>query len=81
MTSDENLTCQQFVELVTDYFEDSLAPETRARFEEHLELCEGCEVYLVQMRQTAARLGSIPVDSLPPEAQASLLEAFRGFRR
>jgi hypothetical protein len=44
-------------------------------------LCHGCEVYLRQMEETAARLGSIPEESLPPHAQTTLLEAFRGFRR
>jgi anti-sigma factor RsiW len=74
------MTCQEFVELVTDYLEGALDPVTRARFEEHMELCHGCEVYLRQMEETAARLGSIPVDSLPEDAQSELLEAFRGFR-
>ena len=75
------LSCQEFVELVTDYLEDALDESTRARFEHHMGLCPGCEVYLRQMEETAARLGSVPVESLSPEAQTTLLDAFRGFRR
>jgi anti-sigma factor RsiW len=75
-----HLTCQEFVELVTDYLEDALDEATRARFEHHLDLCRGCEVYLRQMEETVARLGSIPVESLSPDAQSTLLEAFRDFR-
>ncbi|GAB7004688.1 zf-HC2 domain-containing protein [Nocardioides sp. AN3] len=75
------MSCQEFVELVTDYLEGALEIETRVRFERHLDLCHGCEAYLRQMKETAARLGSIPVDSLSEDAQAVLLEAFRGFRR
>ena len=75
------MTCQEFVELVTDYLEGVLDAETRARFEEHLGLCRGCEIYLQQMQETADRLGSIPTESLSPEAEQSLLAAFRGFRR
>ncbi len=82
MTQDAaDMSCQEFVELVTDYLEDALDPSTRARFEHHMGLCLGCEVYLRQMEETAARLGSIPAESLPPYAQTTLLEAFRGFHR
>jgi hypothetical protein len=44
-------------------------------------LCPGCDSYLRQMEETAARLGSIPVESLSPEAQSTLLDAFRDFKR
>ena len=76
-----HLSCQEFVELVTDYLEGALDDEARERFEHHLGLCHGCEVYLQQMEQTAARLGSIPAESLSDVAQSTLLDAFRGFRR
>jgi len=76
-----HLSCQEFVELVTDYLDDALDAVTRARFELHVGLCHGCESYLHQMEQTASRLGSIPVESLSTEAQSTLLDAFRGFRR
>lgn len=74
------MCCQEFVEVVTDYLEGALDESTRRRFEHHMGLCHGCEVYLRQMEETAARLGSIPVESLSPDAQATLLDAFRGFR-
>ena len=75
------LTCQDFVELVTDYLEGALDEDTGRRFEEHLALCPGCDTYLSQMKETATRLGEIPVESLSPETQATLLAAFRDFRR
>ena len=76
-----DLTCQEFVELVTDYLEGALDEDTVRRFEEHMALCPGCETYLSQMQETASRLGEIPVESLSPETQATLLSAFRDFRR
>ena len=76
-----DLTCQEFVELVTDYLEGALDEDTVRRFEEHMDLCQGCESYLSQMKETASRLGEIPVESLSPETQATLLSAFRDFRR
>ena len=71
------LTCQDFVELVTEYLEGALDEDTVRRFEEHLALCPGCETYLSQMKETASRLGEIPVESLSAETQATLLSAFR----
>ena len=76
-----HLSCQELVELVTDYVEGVLDDDTVRRFEEHLALCPGCQTYLDQMRETAARLGTIPADSLSEEMQATLLAAFRDFRR
>ena len=76
-----DLTCQEFVELVTDYLEGALDDDTVRRFEEHLALCPGCETYLSQMKETASRLGEIPVESLSAETQTTLLSAFRDFRR
>ena len=76
-----DLTCQDFVELVTEYLEGALDEDTARRFEEHLALCPGCETYLSQMKETASRLGEIPVESLSAETQATLLSAFRDVRR
>ena len=76
-----DLTCQDFVELVTEYLEGALDEDTVRRFEEHLALCPGCETYLSQMKETASRLGEIPVESLSAETQATLLSAFRDVRR
>ena len=32
----KELNCQEVVELVTDYLEQALLPETQAQFEEHI---------------------------------------------
>jgi anti-sigma factor RsiW len=74
------LTCQEFVELVTDYLEGRMSPAGRARFERHLALCGGCQAYLDQMRETLAALGRLPQEELSGEARDALLAAFRGWR-
>jgi anti-sigma factor RsiW len=74
------MTCAQLVEVVTDYLEGVLAPEERSRFEEHLGECEGCVVYLEQMRETVALTGRLREDDLPDDAKATLLQAFRAWR-
>ncbi len=71
------LTCEEFVELVTDYLEDVLDPAARARFEEHAAACPGCEIYLDQIRVTVAATGTLTVDDLDPVARDRLLDAFR----
>ena len=76
----EPLTCQQLVELVTDYFEDALTPEERMRFDTHLQVCPGCETYLEQMRITMRLVRESEDLEERPEG-AALLEAFRDYKR
>jgi anti-sigma factor RsiW len=76
----EQLSCQELVELVTDYLEGALPEEERLRFDNHIERCGGCKTYLEQMRQTIVLLGRLPEESLSPDAERELLEAFRGWR-
>ena len=75
----EQLSCQELVELVTDYLEGALSPEDTARFEDHLGRCTGCAAYLEQIRQTIVLTGRLR-RSLSPEAERQLLDAFRGWR-
>ena len=74
------LSCQELVELVTDYLEGALPPEDAARFEDHIGRCTGCAAYLEQIRQTIVLAGRLTPESLPPEAERVLLDAFRGWR-
>jgi anti-sigma factor RsiW len=53
------LTCQELVELVTDYLEGALSPGERARFEAHVAQCKHCPTYLDQMRTTIRLLHPI----------------------
>lgn len=75
------LTCKELVELVTEYFEDALEPTDRARFEEHIMTCPPCRSHLEQMRQTLRVVGHVPQESVSPDAERSLLEAFRDWKR
>jgi anti-sigma factor RsiW len=74
------MTCKELVEVITEYLEGTLPAEDRARFERHLAKCEGCHAYLDQMRETIRALGHLPPESLSPEAERALLDAFRGWR-
>ena len=73
----EHITCQEVVELVTEYLEGALVGEAGARFEEHLNFCGSCAAYLQQLRTTIATVGRIEETDVPPELRDSLLAAFR----
>ncbi len=81
MDDEQELTCQELVELVTEYLEGALSPEDRGRFEVHLATCPGCQTYLEQMRQTIELLGRITEEMIPERAKADLLHAFRTWKR
>jgi anti-sigma factor RsiW len=76
----EELSCQELVELVTDYFEGAMEPEERERFEAHLAECPGCDIYLEQMRATIALTRASAELEERPET-AALRAAFRDYRR
>ncbi|MHB8642723.1 MAG: anti-sigma factor family protein [Gaiellaceae bacterium] len=77
----EELSCQELVELVTDYFEGALPEELHARFEEHIAHCAGCSTYVEQMRLTIAATGTLAREAISPEAERTLLAAFRNWNR
>jgi len=74
------LTCRELVELVTDYFDDALSPDERARFEQHARTCSGCTAYLQQMQHTIRLTGKLTEDHVPPPARDELLHAFRKWK-
>jgi len=73
--SDAEVTCQEFVELLTDYVEDALDEPILSRVEEHLALCDGCATYVDQMRATVALLGTLPPEPVPEELHRALAGA------
>ena len=75
------LTCQELVEVVTDYLEGTMPPERRLLFEEHLALCDWCQTYLEQMRATIRLTGTLEEENLTPEAREALLDVFRDWKR
>jgi anti-sigma factor RsiW len=76
-----DLTCQELVELVTEYLENALPPHDRDRFEEHLTTCPPCQSHLTQVRETIRIVGSLSTESLSAQAERDLLQAFRGWKR
>jgi predicted anti-sigma-YlaC factor YlaD len=74
------ISCQEVVEVVTDYLEGKLSPDDAAIFEAHLKLCEGCQFYLDQMRITIAAVGRVEDEEVPAELRDTVVAAFRNRR-
>ena len=77
----EHITCQEVVELVTDYLERALPADETSLFEQHIDFCDGCKVYVEQMRTTVATVGRVTEEDVPPETRERLVTAFREWKR
>ena len=71
------MTCQELVELVTDYLEGALDEVDHARFEEHIDLCPMCQVHLEQLRMTIRELGRLRERDIDPGVLAEMQARFR----
>jgi anti-sigma factor RsiW len=80
MSEIEQLSCQELVELVTNYLEGTLPSADNLELERHLETCDGCRRYVEQMRTTIALTGEARSLDLAPEAEETLLAAFRDWK-
>lgn len=76
-----DMSCQELIELVTEYFEGTLSAADRTRFEEHLAGCSGCRHYVDQMHQTIQLVGKIEEDDLSEDAKDHLLRTFRTWKQ
>jgi putative zinc finger protein len=72
-----HITCQQLVELVSDYLERALETADAELFEQHLVYCAGCEHYLEEMRKTIVVGGRLRDDGVPAETLERLVAEFR----
>jgi predicted anti-sigma-YlaC factor YlaD len=76
----EQLSCQELVELVTNYLEGALSEVERVSFEDHIQRCEGCREYVEQMRATIRLTGSLSSADVSPDAERTLIAAFRDWK-
>jgi anti-sigma factor RsiW len=78
--SAHDITCQELVEVITDFLEGALPVEERDLVERHLAMCTWCETYLDQMQYTLTVLGRLREDDVPPPMLDALAHAFRAQR-
>ncbi len=75
-----HLNCRELVELVTAYLEGDLSWGERKRFDAHLSACDGCTMYVEQMRRTIELTGTLRLDDVSQNAEEALLRAFRDWK-
>jgi anti-sigma factor RsiW len=75
------MRCHEIVELMTEYLEGTLSAGDRAKFEQHLVGCEGCQAYLAQLRTTLRLVSLMPVEPISEPLKAELMRAFRDWRK
>jgi predicted anti-sigma-YlaC factor YlaD len=78
---DDEMTCKELVELVTDYLEGTLAEDARLKMEDHLSRCDGCTNYLEQMRQTIRLTGQVREENLTTQQREDLFKLFHGWKK
>ena len=81
MPNPDELTCQELVELVTDYLEGALPVHDRERFEAHLLNCDACPIYLEQIRVTIRTVGVLSEHQMPETAKDDLLRRFSAWKQ
>ena len=75
-------SCQEMIEVVTDYLDHALPPDEQQRFERHLSYCAGCNTYVDQIRETIRQTGMVPrEESLQPALREEIVAQFRSWKR
>jgi anti-sigma factor RsiW len=75
------LECKEVVELVTELLGDFMAPEDRARLEQHLLVCPPCTLHVAQVRSTIAHLAALRGESKPAAVGPALVDLFRQWKK
>lgn len=78
--SHDHLSCQEVVELVTEYLDGALSVADASLFEQHLNFCDGCIWYVDQIKTTVDAVGEVREEDISPEAKDRLLTAFRDWK-
>lgn len=76
----DDLTCQELVEVLTEYLGGVVDARTRADIERHIVFCRGCANYVEQMHSTIDLLSRVAAEEPGDEPTESLLALFRGWR-
>ena len=75
-------SCQEMIEVVTNYLDGALSPDEQEGFESHLSRCAGCTTYVDQIRVTIQQTGMVPrEESLPPALREEIVAQFRNWKQ
>lgn len=78
--ADDDLSCRELVEVITDYFDGAMSDGQRARLERHLGECSGCQAVVSQFRTTIEVTGRLTEDQVSEEQREAMRDVFRRWR-
>ena len=63
-------TCKEMIQVLTEYLEDDLSTEEKARFEQHMSKCSPCMAFL-RTYETSSELATnaLRAEEIPDEVQ------------
>jgi anti-sigma factor RsiW len=76
-----SLECRDVVELVTEFLGGTMAPDDRARLEQHLLVCPPCTLHVGQMRSTLERLAELRAAPTSAEVRPAAVDLFRQWKQ
>jgi hypothetical protein len=74
---ESEISCREFVEVATDFLEESMSPRELDLVEEHLVLCDWCRDHLAQLEATVSATRGLAGDAPPAPVLQTLVGAFR----
>lgn len=74
------VSCASGVELLIDYLEGVLEPETRAAIDAHVAGCPRCQAFIGSYQDAPRVLRDATAIEMPADLEASLLTALRSRR-
>ncbi len=75
-----DLTCQELVEVITDYFDGAMSDADRGRFERHLNECSGCQAVVSQFRTAIEITGRLTEEQVSDAQRDAMRDVFRRWR-
>jgi Putative zinc-finger len=75
------IECRQIAELLGDYLDGSLPPETRELIDFHIDGCAPCVAFLNTYRGTVDVARKLPDITIPPELKKRLLTVLKSTKR
>ena len=72
-----NKTCKQIADLVFNYINDTLGPQTKRDFKQHLTICPDCVAFLNTYRKTVAVTRSVRAEEMPAKVRDNILDFLR----
>jgi len=71
------LTCKDFLNELSDYLDDALDPEVRARLHQHVTECPNCWVILDTTQKTIRVYKGMEPQNIPTDLHSRLMSALQ----